>query len=344
MTASCTPNRLGGPGRPDATTASPMATTVPITSLLPGNSPRFNGENAEHIQILAASGASLPPVLVHRQTMRVIDGTHRLRAALLRGEQTTQARFFDGDDDAAFVEAVRANTRHGLALTLAEREAAAARITAAYPDRSDRWVADITGLAAGTVARVRRLTDSGHGPVPARVGRDGRVRPLNSAEGRRLAGLAIAEHPEASLRDIARLAGISPSTVRDVRERVRRGADPVPPPRRYRRGRPRQPPAARPLLEADGVGNRDSSASGTAEDRSWLLHNLRKDPALRYSDSGRALLAWLDTCASGPGRWQALLEAAPPHCAYAIVELARRCADEWLDLAVQVERRLEAMT
>jgi hypothetical protein len=42
--------------------------------------------------------------------------------------------------------------------------------------------------------------------------------------------------------------------------------------------------------------------------------------------------------------WQALLEAVPPQCAYAIVELARRCADEWLDLAIQVERRLEAMT
>jgi hypothetical protein len=41
--------------------------------------------------------------------------------------------FFDGDADAGFVEAVRANISHGLPLTVADRKAAAGRILGLYP-------------------------------------------------------------------------------------------------------------------------------------------------------------------------------------------------------------------
>jgi ParB-like chromosome segregation protein Spo0J len=324
--------------RRPAQARAPLAppTAVPIISLLAGYSPRRNGEDTHHIQLLAASDAPLPPVLVHRQTMRVIDGMHRLRAALLNGEQTIAAEFFDGDENEAFVEAVLANTTHGLALTLAEREAAAARIIATYPDRSDRWIADITGLAAGTVARVRRLTCPGGDQTSARVGRDGRIRPLNSAEGRRLASLVIAEHPGASLRDIARLAGISPATVRDVRERLRRGDEPVLPSRQ----RSRQAGATSTSSRLPRRDRREPAPAGAGRNRGRLLHNLRKDPALRYTGSGRALLSWLDARARGPGSWQALVDSVPPHCAYMLAELARCCADEWLEVAAQTEQRV----
>src|SRR5947199_10633529 len=60
---------------------------LPVSSLLPGDSPRVAGENPEHVQLLAAA-RNLPPILVHRSTMRVIDGMHRLRAARLRGDET----------------------------------------------------------------------------------------------------------------------------------------------------------------------------------------------------------------------------------------------------------------
>ncbi|MGH8879883.1 MAG: hypothetical protein ACRD0P_21450, partial [Stackebrandtia sp.] len=56
---------------------------VRIALLRPADSPRLDGENSEHTQMLAESSEKLPPILVHRQTMRVIDGVHRLSAALL---------------------------------------------------------------------------------------------------------------------------------------------------------------------------------------------------------------------------------------------------------------------
>lgn len=312
---------------------------MPVSSLLAGYSPRLGGENAQHVQILAASGSPLPPVLVHRPTMRVIDGMHRLRATLLRGQQTIEARFFDGDEDEAFVKAVKMNTAHGLPLTLAEREAAAARIIASYPDRSDRWVAGIAGLAAGTVARVRRQASPADCPVTARVGRDGRIRPLSSADGRRIASAAIAEHPDASLRSIARLAGISPATVRDVRERMRRGDDPVPP-RRKRRSQRGKTAATPPV---PGNDSQPRASLTAARDRASLLRSLRRDPSLRYTESGRALLGWLEARASGPGRCQDLMEAIPSHCAYIVAELARHYAGEWTELADQLEQRLDPM-
>jgi DNA-binding CsgD family transcriptional regulator len=306
---------------------------IPIRLLLDGDSPRLNGESTEHIRLLAASETPLPPILVHRETMRVIDGMHRLRAAALRGQQTIEAEFFEGNQADAFVGAVKANIEHGLPLTLADREAAAARIIRSHPHCSDRWIAAITGLAAGTVGSIRRRQDPSGSQVTARVGRDGRVRPLSSVNGRRIASDEIAKRPEASLREIARLAGISPATVRDVRERMRRGDDPISP------RRPSGGEQIQVIRPAPGRGPADP-ARGTARNAALLLQNLRRDPSLRLTEAGRSLLRWLEPRAAGPGDWRGFIDAAPPHCAYLVAELARSCAAEWLDLAKQLEHRL----
>jgi ParB/Sulfiredoxin domain len=302
---------------------------VRISRLLAADTPRLNGESSEHIRLLAASEAPLPPILVHRDTMQVIDGMHRMRAAVLRGEDTIEAKFFDGSQAEAFISAVRANTEHGLPLTLADREAAAARILVTHPHCSDRWIASVTGLAAGTVGSIRRQHSDGR-EVTARIGRDGRVRPLSSDGGRRIASDAIAKHPEASLRAIARLAGISPATVRDVRERMRRGDDPVA--TRRSSSREKCGPAAHPRPQR--------GQAGSLRRPTQLLQNLRKDPSLRLTEAGRSLLRWLEPRASGPGDWRGVIDAAPPHCAYLVAELARSCAEEWLDFARQLEQQL----
>jgi ParB-like chromosome segregation protein Spo0J len=313
--------------------------SLQISSLRVGESPRLDGESSQHIRILASSDAQLPPILVHRQTMEIIDGMHRLRAAILNGRQTIEVRFFDGTDADAFVAAVEANMAHGLPLTLADREAAAERIIASYPQHSDRWVAAITGLSAGTAAAIRRRISDGHCEITARVGRDGRVRPLNSADGRRLASEAISRHPEASLREVARLAGISPATVRDVRQRLERGDDPVP------RRRPSDQKETEPAIRPPGQGSsRAAPTRPLQRDRAALLQDLRKDPSLRFTESGRALIRWLDARACGPGPWQKLIEAVPPHCAYLVAQLAHRCAAEWLEVAKHLEHELRSMS
>ena len=194
----------------------------------PADSPRLNGEDKAHIARLAETETPLPPILVDRRTMRVIDGMHRLMAASLQGRETIDVIFFDGNEADVFLRAVQENVAHGLPLSQADRRAAAERIIASHPHLSDRAIGHSAGLAAKTVAAIRKGSSEETPQSNARVGRDGRVRPLDSGTGRRRAAELLAQQPHASLRDVARAAGISPATVLDVRKRLERGESPVP--------------------------------------------------------------------------------------------------------------------
>ena len=307
---------------------------VPLASLVAGDSPRLHGEDTEHIRMLTASGSRLPPILVHRRTMRVIDGMHRLRVAKLRGDEEVEIVYFDGTADEAFIKAVEANVKHGLPLTLADREAAARRIATSYAERSDRWIASISGLSAGTVGSIRRGLPTQAGPV-SRIGKDGRVRPVSSLEGRRVAEEAIARNPNASLREIAKIAGISPGTVRDVRRRLT--SESGPDPETQATGDPN--PSAR-TRSSSSANNSASETCEPRKDRLSIMQSLRRDPSIRYSESGRALLGWVHARAAGPGQAQQVISAAPPHCVYLIAQVARSCAEEWLELAADLESRM----
>jgi hypothetical protein len=130
-----------------------------IESLVLDMSPRQGGENDEHARALAESEERLPPIVVYGPSMRVIDGIHRVRAAIIRGEKTIPGRVYHGTDEEAFVLAVGMNIAHGLPLTRADRTAAAVRVIHSYPQWSDRMISTVVGLSAGTVAKV-----SQHGP------------------------------------------------------------------------------------------------------------------------------------------------------------------------------------
>ncbi len=304
---------------------------VAVHSLRPADSPRLAGVDPEHARALAEMDAELPPILVHHPTMRVIDGMHRLGAAQLKGDHVIGVRFFEGSEEEAFLLAVKTNIAHGLPLTLADRRAAAERIVRSRPEASDRWIAEIAGLAAKTVAAIRRHVWQSAPQLTGRIGRDGRFRPLSSAEGRRRAGELVIAQPEASLRKIAMYAGISVGTARDVRERIRRGEDPTPPKRRRATG-PRVEPPVRPTV---------APARSTVEpvDHLSILGRLRSDPSLRYTESGRALLRWLGPRVIGQSDWEDALRDVPPHCAIVIARIARGCARAWAELAEELERR-----
>jgi hypothetical protein len=123
---------------------------------------------------------------------------------------------------------VKANADHGLPLSVADREAAAGRILSWYPYWSDRAIAAVVGLAATTVGAIRERSTVQSPQLNVRLGRDGRLRPMSTLDGRRRAGDIIAARPDASLREVAREAGISLGTAHNVRERMRRGEDCVP--------------------------------------------------------------------------------------------------------------------
>lgn len=322
---------------------------VPIGSITAGDTPRLNGVDPEHVHLLTKTGSTLPPILVERSTMRVIDGMHRLRAAVARGQSTIEVEFFDGSERAAFVRAVEANIAHGLPLSLADRRAAAERIIELYPEWSDRRVAASAGVSDKTVAAIRRSSTAESTQLSARVGRDGRARPLNGATGRWIASELIEERPNASLREIAREAGISVATVRDVRERMRKGENPIPTMLRGDVGRKPEDGTSsgingRPTT--DGVpatpAGRQRVADGGHDanlDCGRLLEGLKRDPSLRYSDAGRALLRWLDLRTVRSKELEGITAQVPPHAAILIARVARQCSVAWENLAAELELR-----
>ncbi len=307
---------------------------VPVFALQPGESPRLEGEDKAHVARLAESETPLPPILVDRRTMRVIDGLHRLLAASLKGQDTIDAEFFDGSFADAFLRAVEANVTHGLPLSQADRRAATARIIASHPHLSDRAIAESAGLAARTVAAIRRRSTNGQSQLNARVGRDGRVRPLSGVEGRLRAAELMAENPRASLREVARGAGVSPATARDVRKRLERGEEPS---------------SAQP-----GAGSGSDGSAGHGQPArppvrravrmvppapAFVLEKLLRNPSLRHNEQGRRLLRLLQHNAVGSQEWPGVIAAVPPHCTALVVQLARQYSEMWQDFARELDER-----
>jgi len=293
---------------------------VPISRLRLGGSPRMSGVSAEYVRVLARTNIRMPPIIVHRRTMCVIDGMHRVRAAELSAREHIEAQFFDGDENDAFVLAVEANAANGLPLSVADRKAAAARIMMTHPARSDRWIALVSGLAASTVGEIRKCSSVEGDQSNTRIGRDGRRRPLDSSAGRKLASELMRADPDRSLRDIARAAGIAPSTVLDVRNRISCGEDPV----------PARKDAAEPNRPAIAVSppRRQTTARDELDlDPVAIMRTLCKDPSLRLSEAGRTLLRWLDmhtVTGHGPP-----VTDIPAHSVGAIAALAQHNARFW---------------
>lgn len=282
---------------------------VPVASLLRGESPRSGGEKKSHAQLMVAA-TEVPPIVVHRPTMQVIDGAHRLSAAKLRHEETIAVRFFDGTIEEAFVIAVSANIAHGLPLSRKDRKAAAARILQMYPSWSDRLIASTAGLSHHTVAVIRRKCPTGQiAQLDSRLGRDGKARPLTYDEGRRAAAELIQADQSKSLREIAKEAHVSRGTVQDVRARLRQGVDPSVP-------------------KTPGAGPNFSLARGQA-----ALKRLCANPAVRFNQEGKAMLQLLSRSLQLANEAQSMSRRAPEHCLDAVAEVATALSDSWSRLA-----------
>ncbi|MFF5454401.1 ParB/RepB/Spo0J family partition protein [Streptomyces sp. NPDC012950] len=301
---------------------------MPLASLKAADSPRLDGVDREHVEVLAQG--DIEPLLVHRDTLRVVDGMHRLQAAGLRGEETVPVRYLEGPASEVFIHSVVANVSHGLPLTLADRRAAARRILGSHPDLSDRAIARITRLSPKTVSAVRRLSTEEVPQPKVRIGADGRSRPLDAARRREAARAFLAEHPDATLNEAAASAGISVSTACEVRQRMRRDkGNSVPRPSAAREMRDHDPE------DVDGK-TADSRCAGPGRPRRTAT--LAKDPSLRLTESGRALLRWLNERAPDLEVGRQLMAAVPPHCTVAVADLANSYAREWQRFANALDR------
>uniref|UniRef100_A0AAU3H1A6 ParB/RepB/Spo0J family partition protein n=1 Tax=Streptomyces sp. NBC_01401 TaxID=2903854 RepID=A0AAU3H1A6_9ACTN len=342
---------------------------LPINSLHIWGTSRIAGENAQHIRTLTDSDIPLPPIIVHRPTMRVVDGVHRLRAMQLRGAQRIEVSFLDGTAEDAFVLAVRLNTRHGMPLSQADRTAAAARVIESHPHWSDRRIAEVIGLSPTTVAALRSRSTGQGGQLNARAGRDGRVRPLNAdaAERRRRAARFIRDRPDASLREVASVADVALATARDVRERLRSGEDPLPP--KLRATERRSAPAERtgPVVHERAAHEGRTPPGEGAQRSEHAQHpvagprgrgagrrvvqlpprfahpaapNLRNDPSLRFTEAGRTLLRLWSAHSMEPDRWRWLADSVPPHRLPDAVWAADQCAVQWRRFAEDLRLRV----
>jgi AcrR family transcriptional regulator len=148
---------------------------IPLARLRPGPQVRFGGVDEAHARVLAAVPTSLPPIIVHASTFAVIDGSHRVRAAQIRGALEISAVLVDGSAVDLYMAAVRANVGHGKPLSIEERQVAAARLLESHAELSDRSIGDVCGLSHTTIGKLRRATGQ-NGQLTRRLGRDGRLR------------------------------------------------------------------------------------------------------------------------------------------------------------------------
>lgn len=304
------------------------AVEIPINRLLPANSPRFKALPDEgYARTLADAANDLPPILVQAPSMRIVDGMQRVRAAQISGQTSIQARLFEGDDPAAFVAAVEANTQQGLRLSRAECTAAAVRILGMYPQWSDRAIAQICCLSDKTVGSLRGCATADIPRLHKRVGKDGRARPLDNSEGRRIARQLLRENPDASLRWVGRVAGMSPNTVRRVRDGMRRSRSLSIPEQQGRNDR------------TNCSANHPSPETPNRSARRHIMMLLSKDPALYMNDSGKSLLRWLARCTDFPQNHTDIANLVPSHCTSDVFRLALTCSNWWKALTEALKRR-----
>lgn len=333
--------------------------SVPVSSLVPGFHIREGGTDASHVRLLAdaAGSVELPSILVQKHGLRIIDGMHRLEVAKLRSEWSITARIVDCTDEEALVLAVRSNTLHGLPLTRVDRISSAKRILTAHPDWSDRAVAGITGLSAKSIASLRNSSTGGMQFDGKRLGRDGKRRPVMPGEGRRRALEYICAHPGASLREVSRETDVSLGTVHDVKERLRREADQPSPAFEPAERSPRSvEPERRPGGQAESWPDAATTGSlavksihrGTgARNASRLVWpavsaKLAGDPALRYTEGGRAFLRWMAAHTMQADEWREFIDAIPQYWLEEVSRVAAGMSEEWRQFADRLSARIEA--
>jgi hypothetical protein len=304
----------------DTRPSSDAGAQIAVSSLSPGHSMRATPICREHVARLIAAVADWPPLLVQRSDLTVIDGLHRLAAALELGLPTVAVLFYDGPPEDAFVEAIRANVAHGLRLTLSERKNAAARLLATRPYWSDRRIGRTCSLAGGTVKHLRTRIDFAAPSVTTliqrRLGSDGKLRPTKPAELRRAIGEALLKHPDASSRTIAASTRCSPATVRAVRASL---------------GSPRT--KSEPVTL--GATSPNSGPNGARPLKLW-----QSDSACASELPPRQFAAWFDRTALESSECYLYLANVPLSRVYEVADEATRRARVWADFASALERRV----
>ncbi|MDO8390342.1 MAG: hypothetical protein Q7V57_07620 [Actinomycetota bacterium] len=293
---------------------------VALASLPVGSGWRADGLNDAHVAALAARYAHLPPVLVRRTDLLVVDGAHTVAAARRLGMQVAHVQWFDGTwVEAAAAFATRNSVAPALALTADDRRNLIHSTLRAEPTWSDRRIAQVCGVSPKMIARVRSGAPSPQQVSGAekRVGRDGRARPVRAGAMRSSILQMLEQQPDASLRTIASALGVSPETVRSVRKDREVGSGPV--------VRIASTHHSRALEELTQRPRREPPAP-------W-----RGDAAFGSTSVGEEFVAWFEATNVLDDRGR--VDEVPLSRIYEIADEARRRAAYWSAFADSVEGR-----
>jgi ParB-like chromosome segregation protein Spo0J len=294
---------------------------IPLADLRYG--PKVRKEvDLDHLARLMEVLDECPPILVRAANNEVLDGNHRWGAAQRLNRPGIRAVVVDCDDVEAFELAVSANGSHGKPLSLAEKKASAAHMVATS-SASDSHVAKVCGLSRPTVAALRPVQPAEVNRLDKRKGADNKHRPADPVAGREAASAYLDEQPDAPLRDVAKAAGVSPSTAGDVKKRKEAGDDPVPAGLR----------AVPPLPETTDVSVGDVIITFPIKGR-WKL-----DPACQATNQGREFGRWMDRNLPDRDRSLAITGSCPAALTRGAVIAARAAAKHWNDVADAIERR-----
>jgi ParB-like chromosome segregation protein Spo0J len=282
---------------------------LPLDKLRLGRSVRADGLDEGHLELIQQLEGDWSPILVLRPEMLIVDGHYRYLAAKRLGYKELECEFFDGSSDDAFIEAIQRNCEHGLPLSLKERRAAAAQVLAIHEDWSDRRIGKLCGLSHTTVTKVRseRVRPEG---FARRKGLDERFRPSSRDKAREAAIAALRENPVASLRQIARMTGSSPETVRTIKKRMFASQEPP-------------------------------TACVRSQTLSAVASPMTGDLAFASTETGLAFAAWFER-GEDVVEWRNHIEAIPLSRLYEVVDQARKRSVEWARFADELARRVRS--
>jgi ParB-like chromosome segregation protein Spo0J len=310
------------------TTASQLlvgeAVEVEVSCLKFGLSPRLGDRDQERVRLLAGVLDVCPPIIVERRTGSLIDGVHRVMAARMLGRKQIRAHMFDGSREEALVIAIRSNVTHGMPLTLQEREVAAGKVLILYPDWSDRRVGEVCGLSAKTVANLRQCPTADTPQLDTRTGRDGRRRPVDPSGHRAQIAQILQTRPASSNREVARIAGASPTTVAKVKRQITSAG---------------LQDLAMESLSNSSTSSRRAVAEGLRPEPGFV-----DDTALLAMHKGPQFVAWLEAVSLADSDWRESISSVPLSRLYSLANHARMQSEAWTRFAVSLEQRARDAT
>jgi hypothetical protein len=162
----------------------PTVVDMPLAAVhaMPEVQPRvagLHGPTVAEYRERHKAGDEFPPLVAYGTKRKAIlsEGFHRHEVFRLEGVETVRVELRPGDQEAATLNALASNARHGLKRTNADKRAAVERMLALRPKWTDRRIADHCGVDHKTVSDVRKeLVGKFPTSEPQqREGKDGRI-------------------------------------------------------------------------------------------------------------------------------------------------------------------------